>query len=70
MMLEELDDIEFGGRTGGSIVPATAVGLLEGLDDVEAGMFDPVAALPPEAREIFEEARLEARRITTIRYIV
>jgi len=68
MLLEEIDDLEIGGKTGGSVVPT--VGLLERLDDLEAGTPDPVALLSPEAREIFEEARLEARRLTTIRYVV
>jgi hypothetical protein len=68
MMIEEIDDVEFEGSVG--VDDPLTIGLLEGLDDLEAEMFDPVALLSPEAREIFEEARLEARRLTTIRYVV
>jgi hypothetical protein len=66
MMLEKLDDIEFGGRAGGNIAPTVVAGLLVRPDDLEGEIVDPVEALPPEARMVFEEAR----RLTTIRYVV
>ena|GEM_PF-5791485 len=69
LVLVGLEDVELGGGVDGGVVPAV-VGLLEGLDDLEGEVVDPVEALSPEARMVFEEARLEARRLTTIRYVV